>query len=179
MGAGPAPRKREQQAAKRQQQAARIKQALAGVPIPEPWDRARFVRSVAELRGRPITLIPVGLLGLSESPCGLWLVREHDDVIIHEDKTSDFHIDQIVCHEIGHMLLGHDRAEGSGTDALEQLFRTVLPDLDPAKVRAVLGRSDYESEMERDAELFASMIMVSAVRAERDQNFRNVLFRPQ
>jgi len=81
--------------------ARRIKKVLAQVPIPDPWDRSRFVANVAELRGRPITLVPTGMLGAIDSPCGLWLVREHDDLIIHEESTSEYHIDQIVCHEIG------------------------------------------------------------------------------
>ncbi|WP_228837423.1 hypothetical protein [Nocardia amamiensis] len=156
-----------------------IQQVLELLPIPDPWDRNQFVENVAELRGRPITVLPLRILGSIESPCGLWLVRKHDDVIIHEDATSEYHVDQIVCHEIGHMVLGHDRTYQGGVDTPEadQLFRLAFPDIDPSTVQAVLGRSAYESGPEREAEMFASMVMVSSVSTKRDQNFRNVLFK--
>ncbi|MEU2257697.1 hypothetical protein ABZ540_31485 [Nocardia xishanensis] len=156
----------------------RIKKAIAQLPVPDPWDCRRFVEDVAELRGRPIILLPVGNLGGLASPCGLWLVREHDDVIIYEDSTSEYHMDQIVCHEIGHMVLGHDRAPSSDTGlASDPMFRSVFPDIDPLTVRAVLGRSDYGNGLEREAEMFATMVMVAGGHGQRGQNFRNVLFK--
>ncbi|MBF6332325.1 hypothetical protein [Nocardia transvalensis] len=158
--------------------ARRIKEVLARLPIPEPWDRNRFVQNVAALRGRPITLIPTQMLGVADSPCGLWLVREHDDVVIHEGSTSEYHVDQIVCHEIGHMVLGHDRANpGGGADY--PMFRSALPDLDPTTVRAVLGRSGYSNSLEREAELFATMLIVAAVRTGPGRSLRSVLFERQ
>lgn len=158
----------------------RIKKAIAQLPVPDPWDRRRFVEGVAEMRGRPITLLPVGMRGGLASPCGLWLVREHDDVIIYEDATSEYHMDQIVCHEIGHMVLGHDRAQSSDTGVTsDPMFRSVFPDIDPLTVRTVLGRSDYGNALEREAEMFATMVMVSGGHGQRDQNFRNVLFKRQ
>jgi hypothetical protein len=154
--------------------ARRIKKVLDRLPVPDPWDRTRFVAAVAAARGRPITLIPMAMHDVIDSPCGLWLVREDDDVIIHEDATSEYHIDQIVCHEIGHMVLGHDReTPGGGCDST---LGAVLPDIDPDTVRTVLGRSGYGSGPEREAELFASMVMVSATAGRRGQSLRNVLF---
>ncbi|MBB5911363.1 hypothetical protein BJY24_000230 [Nocardia transvalensis] len=157
--------------------AGQIRKVLTDLPIPQPWDRRRFVDAVAALRGRPITLIAAPLTGVLDSPCGLWLVREHDDVIIHEGATSEYHRDQIVCHELGHMVLGHDR---SGPDASEAdpMLRHALPDLDPATVRTVLGRSGYGNRLEREAELFATMVMTAAA-PRPPQNLRNVLFRQQ
>ncbi|WP_425303549.1 hypothetical protein [Nocardia wallacei] len=161
--------------------ARRIRKALEQLPIPDPWDRDRFVEHVAALRGRPITLVPIDVLGVVESPCGLWLLREHDDIIVYEGGTSEYHIDQIVCHEVGHMVLGHDRAYPAAADGPpgDAALRSLLPDIDPAAVRAVLGRSGYGNGMEREAELFASMVMVSSVPGARRQNLRNVLFRQQ
>ena len=43
-------------------------------------------------------------------------------------------------------------------DRLDEL----LPDIDPANVRAILGRTDFRADQERDAEMFASMIMIAA-----------------
>lgn len=136
-------------------------------PIPVPWDRDVFIRNLAELRGRPIRLIPTDTAALADSPCGLWLARDNDDLILHEIGTTDYHIDQIVGHEIGHMLLGHHLSPAFGADKGREhdLCRQVLPDIDPQTVHAVLGRSNCGSEQERDAEMFASLLMIAAAEA--------------
>ena len=158
--------------------------ALArALPIPVPWDRDVFIGNLAEMRGRPITLIATDTASLSDSPCGLWLARDEDDLILHEAGTSDYHIDQIVGHEIGHMLLGHGRIQDSGavTARPGDLYHAILPDIDPATVRAVLGRSNYASDQERDAEMFASLLMIAAAEANERSSvmMRSAWFRRQ
>jgi hypothetical protein len=152
-------------------------------PIPVPWDRDIFIRNLAELRGRPIRLVPTDTATLADSPCGLWLARDNDDLILHEIGTTDYHIDQIVGHEIGHMLLGHLRSPAFGADrAREQdLCRQVLPDIDPRTVRAVLGRTNGGSAQERDAEMFASLLMIAATEANERSSvmMRSAFFRRQ
>lgn len=133
------------------------------LPIPIPWQRDVFIDNIAALRNRPIRLVPTDTAILADSPCGLWVASDSVDVIMHEAGTSDYHIDQIVCHEIGHMLLGHGRGrtpdhDFRSFDALDH----ILPDIDPSTVRAFLGRSDFHVEHERDAEMFASMVMIAA-----------------
>lgn len=150
------------------------------LPLPVPWDRGQFIDSLAELRGRPITLIPTDTASLAGSPCGLWLAREHDDLIIHEASTSEYHIDQIVCHEIGHMVLGHDRLSTLAlqTEHNIDLCRAVMPDIDADTIRAVLGRSDFTPEYERDAERFASIVLIAAAeRAEQRSPLMRSVFR--
>lgn len=156
-------------------------QALARrMPIPVPWDRHQFVDNVARMRGRPIRLVPTPTPALAGSPCGLWLKRDADDVIVHAIGTSEYHMDQIVCHEVGHMVLGHDESRAGGPPGLphDHLSSTLLPDLDPAAVRAVLGRTDYASAQERAAETFASMLMIAAADAGAQRSvMRSVFFR--
>lgn len=138
------------------------------LPIPIPWNRNTFIENLAANRGRPIRLVPTNAAALSAGPCGLWLIFDDEDVILYEAGTSDYHIDQIVCHEIGHMVLQHDsgpRGNGSKTD-YSGLCRAALPDLDPGAVRAVLGRTDYASDQERAAEMFASVLMIAAAEAD-------------
>jgi hypothetical protein len=133
------------------------------LPIPVPWHRDTFIANIAGLRNRSIRLVPTDTAALAGSPCGLWLASDDEDVILHETGTSDYHIDQIVCHEIGHMLLGHGRGHEGEVDG--QIFNTLdqlLPDIEPATVRAILGRSDFRADQERDAEMFASMMMIAA-----------------
>ncbi len=60
------------------------------------------------MRGKPIKLVPTDKTKIRaaaeradlECACGLWLVGDHFDTIVHEAGTTDYHIDQIVCHEI-------------------------------------------------------------------------------
>lgn len=150
------------------------------LPIPVPWDRDLFIQNIATMRGRPITLIPTDTAALADSPCGLWLARDHDDLILHEAGTSQFHIDQIVGHEIGHMVLGHGRTRAYGVDRDREIemCRTVMPDIDPAAVNAVLGRTEFANDQERDAEMFASILMIAAAeRADHQSMMRSVFFR--
>lgn len=139
------------------------------LPIPVPWDRNTFIDSIAQMRGRPITLRPTDTATLKHSPCGVWVKGATEDTILYESGTSEYHIDQIICHEIGHMVLEHDAPSAAATvDAphhYPELWRTILPDLDPANVRAVLGRMDYTNDREHDAETFATMVRIAAADA--------------
>lgn len=150
------------------------------LPIPVPWDLDVFIQNIAAQRGRPIHLIPTETAALAGSPCGLWLTRDHDDLILHEIGTSAYHISQIVAHEIGHMMLGHGRTRAFGADREREIemCQKVLPDIDPAAVNAVLGRTDFESDQERDAEMFASILLIAAAEAaDRQSMMRSVFFR--
>lgn len=136
--------------------AADMRRLIGELPVPHPWDRAAFVQAVEQLRGRRITLLPVDGALLTGSACGLWLVREHDDVVLYQDGTSQLHADQIILHELGHMLLGHDKNAKTDT---EHMVSALTPHLDPAAVKAALGRSAYDTAAEHDAEMFASLIL--------------------
>ncbi|ORB82713.1 hypothetical protein B1987_01325 [Mycobacterium kansasii] len=135
--------------------------------IPVPWNRDVFIENLASQRGRPIRLLPTDTSAFTEGPCGVWLIRDDDDVILYDAETSDYHIDQIVCHEIGHMMLGHGLAQETGTDRTlnSDAWLKVLPDIDLATVNAVLRRTAYASDQERDAEIFASVLMIAAAEA--------------
>jgi hypothetical protein len=153
------------------------------LPIPVPWDRDVFINKLAGMHGRSIRLIPTDTAALADCPCGLWLSCDDEDLILHEMGTSDYHIDQIVGHEVGHMLLGHRRSQAFGGDKEREhdLYRQVLPDVDPATVRAVLGRIDCASDEERDAEMFASLLMIAAAEANERSSLmmRSAFFRRQ
>lgn len=147
------------------------------LPIPVPWDREKFIANIAAVRGRPIRLVPTETAALAGGPCGLWLASDDEDVILHETGTSDYHIDQIVCHEIGHILLGHGRGHGGGDEhpAFDRLDE-LLPDIDPSTVQAILGRSDFLADQERDAEMFASMIMIAAAEGATKKSVMRSIF---
>ncbi|MEV6626325.1 hypothetical protein AB0M83_37510 [Amycolatopsis sp. NPDC051106] len=129
----------------------RFSAVLRDLDLPASFDVPALCAALGERRGRPIRLLP--LPGLSEV-CGLWIATDTTDLIAYERHTSAPHQDHIVLHEIGHMLCDHYPA--SLTPA-EQM-RLLLPSLDPAMVRRVLGRAGYTSVEEREAEFFASML---------------------
>lgn len=119
--------------------------------MPVPFDARALCEQVAERRGRPIRLVPMdGLSGV----CGLWVATATADLIFYERVTTPPHQEHIILHELGHVLCDHHRA----SSALGAQVKELMPSLDPAMVRRVLGRAGYTSDEEREAELLASMI---------------------
>ena len=131
---------------------------LRELPLPVPFDVQALCEQVAERRGRPIRLLPMsGLTGI----CGLWIATDHSDLIFHESETTPPHRDHIILHELAHLLCDHYPVS---LDAAERAAM-LLPGLDPAMVRRVLGRAGYSSAEEREAELLASLIRQRAAPA--------------
>jgi hypothetical protein len=129
----------------------RCRARLRDLPLPVPFDVHELCDRVATRRGRPIRLLPVaGLTGV----CGLWIATDTTDLICYERDTTRPHQDHIVLHELAHVLCDHYPVSLPGKHDTTALF----PDLDPAMVRAVLGRAGYSSAEEREAETLASMI---------------------
>lgn len=148
------------------------------MPIPVPWNRDEFIRRISAMRTRPIHLVPVDTAALVDSPCGLWLRRENDDLLLYAEGTSDYHIDQIVCHEVGHMVLGHSQmlSYGADRDDTAELCGSLLPDLDPETVEAVLARGEFADDQEDEAERFASTLMVAAAEAAEARSMLRSVF---
>jgi hypothetical protein len=149
--------------------AKKVCQLVGGLTIPEPWDLKSFIDDVARKRGKPIELMPYpGLFG-SGQPCGIWIGRTTDDIIVYDDTTSSYHVEHIVLHELGHLLLQHSSHHGSDANALS--IHELLPDVDPATVVQVLGRTAYDNEQESQAELFASFLMTESRRSHPASKF--------
>jgi hypothetical protein len=129
---------------------------IAELDIPEPFDLGQFLASLVIQRNKLIYLHP--FRSGPGVPCGLWIGTAEADHVFHEEGTTPWHKTHIVLHEIAHMLLGHD----GGTRAWHGLARLLAPDVDPALVRLVLGRSAYTSTEEREAETLASLILGQA-----------------
>ena len=138
----------------RRQCQARLRQ----LALPEPFDLTELCRSVSIGRGRPLHVRGIPGPASRARPCGIWIATGDDDWIFVSQQTSPLHRQHIVVHELAHMLCGHMAAELPENDMLRRLF----PDLSPAMVKAVLSRSGYHSEYEREAELLASLILAQA-----------------
>lgn len=153
--------------------------AVRQLAIPDPFDRDALVRSVAEMRDRPIAVLEIDTDVLADSPCGLWVARDSEDLIFLERRTSEYHKQQCLFHEVGHMLLGHGPG-GLDVDRRREMdmLRNALPDVDPASVIALMGRSDFVGEEEHDAEMFAHLLRL-AITEKRDGNhpIRGIFFR--
>lgn len=116
--------------------------------------------------------MPVSVPG--SHPCGLWIMTRTVDFIVYEAETSRPHQDHIIAHELAHMVCGH--RGGAGTHVDDDTARLLFPDLAPELLQKILGRGNYSSVEEREAEVTASLILerinrpvlepVSAVPAE-------------
>ena len=138
-------------ALRRRQLHRRCRTRLRDLPLPTPFDVRTLCDRIAEQRGRPILLLPVA--GLTDV-CGLWIATGTNDLICYERDTTRPHQDHIILHELSHVLCDHYPVTLSG----ELDTRGLLPHLDPAMVRAVLGRAGYSTHEEREAETLASLI---------------------
>lgn len=133
---------------------------IADLDIPQPFDLGRFLAHVERRRNRRIFLHP--FTSGPGIPCGLWLGTARADHIFHESATSPWHRTHITLHEVAHMLLDH-----GGGGSRHGLGRLLAPDVDPALVRLILGRSTYTTAEEQEAEMMASMILGQAGEAPR------------
>lgn len=130
----------------------RCRARVEALEIPEPWDFEQFRASVAALTGRPLRVMQVP--AMPEGLCGVYVSTAGADYVYTMAGTTPFHREHIALHEIGHLLAGHQGGVGVG-----DLATMLLPDLSPAMVRAVLGRTTYTSEQEREAEYFATLVL--------------------
>jgi hypothetical protein len=139
----------------------RCESLVAGLALPRPFDATEFVATLARDRGRPIDLVPM-TVG-SAAPCGMIASTSRAEYILYPTNTTGLHQRHILFHEVGHLLCEH---RGSGAlDAATA--RALLPHLSIDLVRRVLGRTVYDEEQEREAELIASLLSRRVAREDR------------
>jgi hypothetical protein len=135
----------------------RCEAIASALPLPVPFDVRELCRLVAAERGKPILLVPAA--GAAKV-MGLWVATASADMILYEETTTPPHQEHIILHELSHLLCRHHRGVLPYTGHMREL----LPNLDPAMVRRVLGRSEYSVDEEREAELLACLIKQRAER---------------
>lgn len=128
---------------------------LAGLELPSPFTVEALCAEVARLRGRALHLHSLPLQAGPDVPCGMWVSTADADHVFFTRGASALHQQNIVLHELGHMLCDHE------TDAAGTLS-ALLGDLDPTVVRRVLMRTRYSTPQEAEAELAAALILEKA-----------------
>jgi hypothetical protein len=111
-------------------------------------------------RGRPITVAELPELA-REEVCGIWLICEDRDVVLHTPTQSDWHRQQIILHEFSHMILDHD-LEGISSE----LVKRFLPDLDGEMVLRALARGSFTDDAELTAEALADQLATRIIKSE-------------
>lgn len=135
---------------------------LDTLTIPDPWDARALVDHVADRRDRPIVLTPVPAQALDDKVCGLWVNTANEDLLLYSEEAPRWHSDIVIGHELSHMLLGHDLPAAGAAPAFAVDPLTLaewLPNLDPAAVTMVMGRSSYSSSHEFEAEYLATLML--------------------
>ncbi|WP_040869205.1 hypothetical protein [Nocardia exalbida] len=166
---------------------ARFRSLTRDLPIPHPWDLQTYLDDVAAYRGRSISLLPIDTALLAGTGCGtgsgLWIAKQDSDVIAYGADTTEWHAEHIIVHELGHMLLGHGPEQSESGEAPTSApsvaaVADLLPSISPESIAHVLGRTDYGTRRERDAETFADMVMLHAMRPpSRDSLLHRTFFR--
>lgn len=135
----------------------RCERILDELAAPDGTDVRALCDLVGRRQGKPIHLLAESLP--PQSPCGVAVRTQSFDAIIYEQHTTPLHQEHIIGHELGHILCGHDTVAVFDSE----VSRLLLPDLDPALVQAVLGRTNYTEVEEREAEMIASLILRRSV----------------
>lgn len=140
----------------------RCQERLADVSIPDPFDVDQLAEQVAHRRGRPLSVhaLPAGMP--QDMPCGFWISTLTDDLVFIEPGTTPFHREQIIVHELAHMICGH---VGPPAASHSYAAHALAPHVDPATVHLMLGRTSYTTDQEQEAETVATLILSQARRS--------------
>ncbi|MEV4056188.1 hypothetical protein AB0J55_33705 [Amycolatopsis sp. NPDC049688] len=128
---------------------------LQDFPVPRPFSLPALLEQVSRSRGRDLHLHELPFPPGPDVPCGMWIATAQADHVYHATGVSALHRQNIVLHELGHMVCDHRVAEPDAVAAL-------LPGLDPAMVQRVLMRTRYSTLQEREAEMIAALILEKA-----------------
>jgi hypothetical protein len=119
-------------------------------------DVQELTAELARRRGRPIHLLPMP--AGPANPSGLCISAASAEYIFYESGSAGIHREHIILHEIGHLVFGHSGA----LNLTGQTAALLTPSIDPDVARSMLGRHDYADEQEREAEMFATLILAKS-----------------
>ncbi|WP_143664395.1 hypothetical protein [Streptomyces sp. NRRL B-24572] len=113
------------------------------------------MRGFVETRiGQPIHIAPHERAD-GTLPCGMVITSGGANYIGYDPETSHAHQDHIIAHELAHLLKGHRGA------LLVESFDVDL--LDDDLLATVLGRTHYDQDSEREAEVIGSLLQAHVI----------------
>lgn len=147
---------------RRVRQTARLARRL----MPADGDLSGWLRNLGEHRNRPIK---AAARDLSTTPglTGMCLIRDDADYIVVDATASPARQVMFLCHEIAHLLLGHE-----GEVASSDLVAQATPDLPPALRARVVTRHEHNTSEEHAAEELATLLTLEHARRQRAQELR-------
>ncbi|WP_327745279.1 ImmA/IrrE family metallo-endopeptidase [Streptomyces europaeiscabiei] len=122
-----------------------------GLPLNSQLTIEELCDHIGGLRQRPVRVVSLSLP--PASPHGLWVSTQANDYIFVEERLVPVHQQQVILHEIGHVVCDHE-----ASPALTGAASLLMPSLDPDLVRRVMGREHSNSEAEIEAEMVGSLI---------------------
>jgi hypothetical protein len=134
-----------------------LRTTCARIPVPQPFDLDEFFAGLALLRQRPVEVrdLPAAACG---TMTGAWVALRRLDLVFIDPGASAWHRNVIGLHEAAHMLCDHD----TGLTVDYDMAGRLAPDIEPAAIRQILGRSGCSGTDERDTELVASLLLARA-----------------
>jgi hypothetical protein len=106
-----------------------------------------LIAALARKRERAVVVLPVALSG--NAPSGAWIPMTDRDYLL-VPTTASPRRRAILCHEVGHILLGHEPALHDSLTP--ELMHALAPTLPLETTRKVLQRTGYTNRQEADAE---------------------------
>ncbi|WP_342023778.1 hypothetical protein AAE021_00645 [Arthrobacter citreus] len=133
--------------------------------LPERITLESLIKHLETLRNRRIVIVESEKLN-GKKICGLWIPREHVDVVYHSATKGILHRQQLILHELSHMILRHDEYEGATWQGIK-----IFQELSGETVTKALARGDFRSDLEATAEHLADLL-AAALRESTQEIFR-------
>lgn len=131
---------------------AEARKAFERLHLPPQLTLESLIGHVETLRSKPMKIIETATLS-GKKICGLWVPREHLDLIYHSPTRGRLHRQQMILHEVSHMILRHDEVRGANWQGIS-MFREISGEV----VEKALARGDFHSELEVMAEHLADLL---------------------
>lgn len=132
--------------------AVRAQQRFNDLDLPSQLSMTCLVEFVSDFRGRPIEIIETQKLN-GRPICGIWIPTRKKERIYHAASRGRLHRQQLILHELSHMLLRHDLFDSTNWQGLAA-FRH----LSTERVNRALARGRFNTEEEVVAERLADLL---------------------
>jgi hypothetical protein len=137
-------------------------EAFRSLGLPAHMTLDELIDWITARRQRRIIVIETALLA-GKSICGLWVPKDKIDVIYHARTSGPLHRQQMILHELSHMVLGHD-----SNPATAERGVSVFKEISGEVVQRALARGDFRSDAEVTAEYLADYLASPLRRSQRE-----------